>query len=377
MANLKENNQITINIPSLPAQVFSELPSVDDWDVIGQANPEISSGHKSMAYALFMGLNFASNGAWAAVGMMFVPVTASLGLGLLTLSMLFRATKEENQKRASRKNTVTVESTEVCEEEYYEEEDNEVEIATVPVKATPQQWDEEDEEPETSADEKRLRDALGYPAVLIYGASGSGKSTLARWFIHERQQLGHSIEVCDPHRAYGQWEDVDHYGDGLDYQSCDDRLKAFSDRVNSRYRKLAGRPNYNPKPHTLLTEEFTNWAEHCPHSGSFFASSLSDLRKVNMNALYVAHGRTLSSLGGSSGKAKQRDNSLLEIELDVAIDKNGRPVPAGTGHIKYPQRSQKVPIRIPSCVSAFADGKKYQPEPTRIEPAKPPADAAK
>ncbi|NEQ54406.1 MAG: hypothetical protein F6K11_30465 [Leptolyngbya sp. SIO3F4] len=28
-------------------------------------------------------------------------------------------------------------------------------------------------------------------------------------------------------------------------------------------------------------------------------------------------------------------------------------------------------------MSAFADGKKYQPEPTRIEPAKPPADAAK
>ncbi|NEQ53427.1 MAG: ATP-binding protein [Leptolyngbya sp. SIO3F4] len=224
---------------------------------------------------------------------------------------------------------------------------------------TQQQWDDDDIELDDSADEKRLRDALQYPAVLIYGASGSGKSTLARWFIHERQQLGHTIEVCDPHRAYGQWEDVDHYGDGLDYHECDNRLKAFSDKVNDRYRTLASRPNYNPRPHTLLTEEFTNWASHCPHAGAFFSSSMSDLRKVNMHALYIAHARTLSALGGSSGTAKQRDNSLLEIELDVAINANGRPVPAGTGHIKYPQQKQRVPFKIPACVGAFADGKNF------------------
>lgn len=229
-----------------------------------------------------------------------------------------------------------------------------------PVNSAAPEWDEEEDTPiDTSGDEQRLRDALGYPAVLIYGASGSGKSTLARWFVHERQQIGHTVEVCDPHRAYGQWEDVEHYGDGLDYQACDERLRAFSEKVENRYRTLAQRPNYNPRPHTLLTEEFTNWATQCAYSGSFFASSMSDLRKVNMHALYVAHGRTLSALGGSSGTAKQRDNSLLEIELDVALDGNGRPVPSGKGHIKYPQQNKRVPFTVPPCVSEFADGKTF------------------
>lgn len=227
-------------------------------------------------------------------------------------------------------------------------------VPAAPISPQPsaQQWDEDEPEgggKDDKDDIERLRDALGYPAVLLFGASGAGKSTLARWVVYERQKLGHSLEILDPHVAYGQWEGLAVYGAGLNYAECDERLGAFADLVESRYRKLAEQPKYNPRPHTLLTEEFTNWASHCPRAASFFSSSMSDLRKVNMFALYVAHGKTLTALGGSRGTAQQRDASLLMIELDAKVGADGRPVPAGKGRIYYPgQHDRPVEITVPN-----------------------------
>jgi hypothetical protein len=203
-------------------------------------------------------------------------------------------------------------------------------------------------EPEQESGLALLREALHYPAVLIFGASGAGKSTLARWFVYERLSLGHAVEILDPHVAYGQWEGLPVYGAGLDYSSCDARLGNFADLVQSRYQSLASSPDFSPRAFTVLLEEFTNWASHCPRSGDFFSSSMSDLRKVNMHALYVSHGKTLASLGGSSGTAKQRDASLMMIELDAKVGPDGRPCPAGTGRIYYPgQHGSPVEITIP------------------------------
>jgi hypothetical protein len=207
------------------------------------------------------------------------------------------------------------------------------------------EWDDDPEpKPEATAHDI-LRECLAYPAVLIYGPQGSGKSTLAKWFINERMKAGHMIEVLDPHAAYGAWKGLPVSGAGMDYAACNERLQHFAALVKARYTELAKRPEYNPKPLTVVTEEFTNWSSHCPDASAFFASSMSDIRKIAMHSLFIAHGRTLTSLGGKAGVAAQRDQSLLEIEMLGTIGEGGKAVPTGYCNIYYPGQKD-TPIRV-------------------------------
>jgi hypothetical protein len=214
---------------------------------------------------------------------------------------------------------------------------------------TPQQWDE-DVQPD---DLPTLRKALRHPAVLIFGESGAGKSTLAEWDIGERLKEGHQVEVWDPHAAYGQWEGLSVYGQGLDYAGCDRRIVAFINLVKSRYVQRFKNPNFNPRPLTVLVEEFTKWAGKCPHAGELLPIALSDLRKINVFVLFVGHGRTLGTLGGAKGYAEARDKGLMEIELDATQDPNtDQLVSTGTGRIYYPGRKNNpVAIVLPNLAS--------------------------
>ena len=219
-----------------------------------------------------------------------------------------------------------------------------------PVSAPPappmvQAWDED---PTPVDAHSILTECLAYPCVLIYGPQGSGKSTLAKWLISQRLQAGHDVEILDPHAAYGAWPGLAVHGSGMDYAACNQRLLAFADMVRARYTELAKRPDYNPKPLTVLTEEFTNWSAHCPAAPDYFASSLSDIRKISMHSVYVAHGRTLTSLGGKAGVAEQRDQSLLEIEMLGTIGPGGKAVPTGMCRIYYPGRkNDPVEVAVP------------------------------
>lgn len=214
-----------------------------------------------------------------------------------------------------------------------------------PDPAATQSWDED---PTPVDAHSILMECLAYPCILIYGPQGSGKSTLAKWLISQRLQAGHKVEILDPHAAYGAWPGLAVYGAGMDYQACNQRLLAFADMVRARYTELASRPDYNPKPLTVLTEEFTNWSSHCDAAGDYFASTLSDIRKINMMAVYVAHGRTLASLGGKAGAAAQRDQSLLEIEMLGTIGPGGKAIPSGMCRIYYPGRkNEPIEVAVP------------------------------
>jgi hypothetical protein len=207
---------------------------------------------------------------------------------------------------------------------------------------TLQQWDE-DVQPD---DLPTLRKALRHPAVLIFGESGAGKSTLAEWDIGERIKEGHQVEVWDPHAAYGQWEGLPVYGQGLDYAGCDRRIVAFINLVKARYVQRSQNPNFNPRPLSVLVEEFTKWDGKCPHAGELLAIALSDVRKINVFILFVAHDRTLTSLGGAKGIASARDKGLMEIELNAVQDpKTDALVSAQTGRIYYPGR-KNAPVEI-------------------------------
>lgn len=218
--------------------------------------------------------------------------------------------------------------------------DADEEISPSPATPAAQTWDADD------VAEPSLNDLLGYPAVLIYGPPGSGKSTLATWLIYERLKQGHKVEILDPHRKFGQWDGLEVYGDGLDYAACDRRLEFFLNLVRSRYRQRAKNPNFNPQPLTILAEEFTQWDSKCSNAAGFFECSVSDIRKIKCNVVFVSHGRTLTSLGGSKGMAQTRDDAILEAKLEATVDpKTGEAVPTGEVFLFYPGR-KTTPVRL-------------------------------
>ncbi|MBD2093529.1 hypothetical protein H6F67_27215 [Microcoleus sp. FACHB-1515] len=195
----------------------------------------------------------------------------------------------------------------------------------------------------TTADDNRFawaKDLLHFPAVLIWGAQGSGKTSFAAWLLHQRIEAGHSAEVWDVHREYGQWDGLAVYGDGMDYEAVDRRMNAFENQVKADYKERAKNPKFNPKRHTIVCEEFTNFARRCENSAPFFEAALSDLRKVKKGVIFVSHDRSLAALGGSKGFSKARNNGLLELQLEAIIDPTtGDPMPALKGKLRYPGKA--------------------------------------
>lgn len=185
---------------------------------------------------------------------------------------------------------------------------------------------------------------LGYPAVLIWGPQGSGKTSFATGLLRARQRQGFTVRVLDPHAAYGQWSGFEVVGAGMDYYAIDKALEQFADEVTRDYKRLANEPGFKPqKNFCVVAEEMTNWAEHCANSGKFFNQCLSDIRKVGKTALFLAHDRTLSALGGGGG-AKKRDNGLMELQLFASDEAS--PKPQFRGLFKAPGK-EPIPVDIP------------------------------
>lgn len=181
------------------------------------------------------------------------------------------------------------------------------------------------------------QDLIHYPAVLIYGAQGSGKTSFVAWLIRQRLKAGHTVEVLDPHRKFGQWQGLKVCGDGMDYAGIDRAMSNFAKRVKVHYQRHSQQPNYNPPYRTTVAEEFTHWASRCDNSADFFGTALSDIRKVNECVVFVSHARTMTGLGNAKGLADTRDASLLELELEAKVDPDtGEAVPALKGRLKYP-----------------------------------------
>lgn len=224
---------------------------------------------------------------------------------------------------------------------------------------TAQTWDEETE-PEK--DLSWLNKIMGFPAILIFGPQGSGKTTLVEYILKRRHELGHEIEVLDPHRAAGAWEGLSCYGDGMNYAEVDSRLKEFEKAVKGRYEIRSRKKNFNPKPRTVMAEEMTNWGDRCENAEAFLKTSLSDNRKIKMHALFVSHGRELALLGNSKGTSKMRDNGLLEIQLSSEASPTGQPRPTGTGKIRWPGTTKWEDIDIPDL-----SGFKFSIEPDAAE----------
>lgn len=154
-----------------------------------------------------------------------------------------------------------------------------------------------------------------YPSVLIYGIPGAGKTTFVEEEVKKRLGAGHEVVVLDPHVGYEQWEGCEVVGDGMDYKAIDAKIIWFKNEVERRYKLRRTQKNPKFKPLTILTEEFTNWADRCKYSGEHFKTVNSDIRKIECYSLIVTHTRTLAGLGDAKGMASLRDESCLEVEI--------------------------------------------------------------
>ena len=185
-----------------------------------------------------------------------------------------------------------------------------------------------------------------WPCILIYGPQGSGKTTFAMRLLHDRAAAGHDVQVLDPHAELGQWEPFPVVGAGMEYEAIDAAMNEFSADVEAFYRARAKQSGLNPQPRTLLLEEFTDWAEECDGSATFFKRALKNLRKAKRRAVFVSHARTLAGLGNPQGMAAARDAGLLELELEAVEDpRTGEPVPAMRGKLYLPNK-KKEPIAV-------------------------------
>lgn len=197
-----------------------------------------------------------------------------------------------------------------------------------------------------------------YCSILLFGGQGSGKSTLASQLIAERCKRGHRVIIADPHADHGQWQGLEVVGDGMRYQEIDKLFTWYNSEVERRYLERRSTSNWEAQPITIICEEMTNWAERCNAAAEFLKSCMSDNRKIRMNAIFVAHDRTLTALGGAKGIAALRDKAMLEVEL-IPNEKNQS---SGKGYLKMPGRlpSEKVAIALPSWEPIY-DFRRFNP----------------
>ena len=181
--------------------------------------------------------------------------------------------------------------------------------------------------------------------LLIYGEQGSGKTTFVKAEVEARQALGHDVIVFDPHREYGAWDGLDVTGDGRNYAAIDEALLDIQKLIDNRYIQYSTVKDFSPKPITIICEEFTQWNDKCENSDAFFSAALSDVRKVRIHVLFVAHGDTLGNLTKKSGMGKNRDLGMTKLELIGKPSPTGKTIPSGKGNL-YLQRSGNVPTPV-------------------------------
>lgn len=183
--------------------------------------------------------------------------------------------------------------------------------------------------------------------LLIFGGQGSGKSTFIQNEIYERKRIGHDIILLDPHHKFGDFPDIPVFGKGLNYEEIDNKLLELKQTIKSRYLDISNVPNFNPKPLTIICEEFTNWSSRCKNSEEFFMTSLSDCRKVRFHIIYVSHADTLAGLTKRGGAGKLRDMGMTKLEILSTLDETGKAKPLFKGNLYYPNSKKPIEVDIP------------------------------
>lgn len=183
--------------------------------------------------------------------------------------------------------------------------------------------------------------------LLIYGGQGSGKSSFVKHEAYERKKMGHEVILLDPHHKFGDFPDIEVFGKGLNYEEIDNKIFEVQQKIKSRYIDVSNVLNFNPKPITIICEEFTNWSARCKNSDEFFMASLSDCRKIRIHVIYISHADTLGALTKRSGAGRLRDIGMTKLELLSTLDATGKTKPLFKANLYYPNTKNPIEVDIP------------------------------
>ena len=197
-----------------------------------------------------------------------------------------------------------------------------------------------------------LKQIYGSNCLLMFGGQGSGKTSFVEWYANEKAAQGEEVIVFDVHRKFGAWKGLRVVGDGRNYQAIDDEILQLEKRITARYEQLATVEDFNPRPITLIFEEFSKWKNFCEHSDGFFLTALTDVRKVMVQVVFVAHMKTMSGLTNQKGLAETFKNGVDQLELISEkiewTDGVFRARPPGKGNLTLVNSSKSVLVDIPS-----------------------------
>jgi hypothetical protein len=197
-----------------------------------------------------------------------------------------------------------------------------------------------------------LKQIYGSNCLLFFGGQGSGKTSFVEWYANEKTNQGNEVIVFDVHRKFGAWKGLKVVGDGRNYQAIDDEILQLEKRITVRYQQFATVEDFNPRPITLIFEEFSKWKSFCKHSDGFFLTALTDVRKVFVQVVFVAHMKTMSGLTNQKGLAETFKNGVDQLELISekieCTDGIQRARPTGKGKLTLVNSPKSVLVSIPS-----------------------------
>jgi hypothetical protein len=197
-----------------------------------------------------------------------------------------------------------------------------------------------------------LKQIYGSNCILMFGGQGSGKTSFVEWYANQKADQGDEVIVFDVHRKFGAWKGLRVVGDGRDYQAIDDEILQLEKRITTRYQQFATVEDFNPRPITLIFEEFSKWKNFCEHSDGFFLTALTDVRKVFVQVVFVAHMKTMSGLTNQKGLAETFKNGVDQLELISekieCTDGIQRARPTGKGKLTLVNSPKPILVSIPS-----------------------------
>lgn len=205
-----------------------------------------------------------------------------------------------------------------------------------------------------------LKKIYGSNCLMFFGGQGSGKTSFVEWYAKRKSEMGQEVLVLDPHKKYGAWEGLNVVGGGRDYDAVNDELKRIEGIISSRYEDYSDLPDFNPRPITVICEEFTKWKDKCENADSFFVTALTDVRKVKIQVVFVSHVKTMSGLTGQKGLSDTFKTGVDMLELvskpTECADGMERPRPSGKGYLKLTGEAKPFLVDIPSYDSQKAVG---------------------
>ena len=197
-----------------------------------------------------------------------------------------------------------------------------------------------------------LKQIYGSNCILMFGGQGSGKTSFVEWYANQKAEQGDEVIVFDVHRKFGAWKGLRVVGDGRDYQAIDDEILQLEKRITARYQQFATIEDFNPRPITLIFEEFSKWKNFCEHSDGFFLTALTDVRNVFVQVVFVAHMKTMSGLTNQKGLAETFKNGVDQLELISekieCTDGIQRARPTGKGKLTLVNSTKPILVSVPS-----------------------------